>query len=199
MPDTLFFLLKLAAVVRDGSGMGLARRFLILVMAVALLAACQSSGDNTVINITTTQADETATVTIEDGRALIDVTSPRGIGGLTATLDAGQWPEAIVVRLHLRGLEQLEIAYDAYTLTTGKSSNSNPDPALELTVVEEDGTVQTASPSADMWYPTIVAGGADGQETIPLPEGGYFDITLPPHFSQGDYRSFRMRWVDFFR
>jgi hypothetical protein len=178
------------------------RSMTVLLVAAAgvlgvLLSACGANGEGSMIQLTTDKPNDRAVVTIEDGRALIDVVSPGGIGGLQATLESGQWPEEIVVRLHLRGLEQLEIAYGAYTLTTGKSSNSSPDPALELTVVEEDGTVQSASPSADMWYPTLTIGGGSGE--IPLPEDGYFDVAMPPHFFRGDYPSFRVQWIDFYR
>jgi hypothetical protein len=177
-------------------------RALLIVAAVAALAACApnpNTGDNTMIAVITDKAEDEATVTVENGQALIDVTSPSGIGAFEATLVSGVWPDEITVRLHLRGLEQLEIAYDRYTLSTGVSSHSGPGPALMLTVANEDGSTEKAPPSADMWYPTITVGGGHAGATIPLPPEGSFDVTLPSHFHAGAYPSFRMRWIDFYR
>ena len=140
------------------------------------------------IELTLDRPEEaTATVTEQDGRALIDVTDPRGINGLTAMLTGDEWPEEVTILLRLGGLEALEIAYGNVTLATGRSSNDAPDPPLMLTVVDEQGQAQTASPSADIYYPDIEQT-ADG-----------FLITLPPHFYVEQQPSFRMKWIDFYR
>lgn len=128
-----------------------------------------------------------AKVILSDGRALIDVTDSRGINGLTARLEQGEWPETITVRLRLRGLEHLEISYDNITLTSGRSSNDSPDPPLILAVTDENGEVAQASPSASIYYPEIEQSD-DG-----------FDITLPPHFFSEERPSFAMQWIDFYR
>ncbi len=129
-----------------------------------------------------------ADVTVSDGRAFIDVTDSRGINGLSAQLEQGeQWPEEIAVLLRLRGLEHLEISYGNITLTTGRSGNDAPDLPLMLTVINEQGEAQSASPSADIYYPDI------------LKTDDGFEITLPPHFHLDDYPSFSMKWIDFYR
>lgn len=138
---------------------------------------------------------DAATVTVANGRAVIDVTSASGIGGLTAA--AEKWPEEVVVRLHTRGLERLEIAYGNVLIATGVSSSGGPGPALMLSVTDEQGQTQTVSPSSSVYYPDIrVTGSA---QTIPLADGGAFEITLPPHFHQGEYDAFRVQWIDFYR
>ncbi len=163
--------------------------FLIGVAVILTLTACAGEAkQEPMIELTLDRPQgNTATVTIEDGRALIDVTDRRGINGLNARLTEGEWPAEIVVRLRLRGLERLEIHYGDVTLATGRSSNDSPDPPLMLSVVDEQGQVQTASPSADIYYPDIRRTD-DG-----------FEITLPPHFFRDDYPSFSMQWIDFYR
>jgi hypothetical protein len=128
-----------------------------------------------------------ADVTYADGRVFIDVADSWGINGLSARLEEGEWPEEVVVRLRLRGLERLEIHYGNYTIATGRSSNDSPDPPLILTVIDEQGRAQSASPSAYNYYPDI-------RRT----EAG-FEIALPPHFHQDDYPSFSLQWIDFYR
>jgi hypothetical protein len=127
------------------------------------------------------------TLTTTESRATITVADHRGINGLNARLVEGAWPGEVVVRLGLRGLERLEIHYGNYTLTTGRSSNDSPDPSLMLSVIDEQGQVASASPSADIYYPDI-------QET-----GDGFEITLPPHFHREQHPSFSMQWIDFYR
>ncbi len=140
------------------------------------------------IAITLNHPEEaTATLTQQDGRALIDVTDPRGINGLTATVMEGEWPAEVAVLLRLRGLESLEIAYGNIVITTGRSSTDQPDPPLMLSVTDADGTVQQASPSADVYYPAIERT-TDG-----------FLISLPPHFYGDQQPSFIMKWIDFYR
>jgi hypothetical protein len=175
-------------------------------VALWALAGC-AGGDMAAIDVTLDKADDRATVTMDDGRAVIDVTSASGIGGLTAS--AGEWPAEVVVRLNLRGLEGLTIGYGDVTMTTGVSSTGNPA-ALTLSVVGEDGNVQSASPSADFYYPDIRAVTPDGttavgplaageRPALPLAEGSAFEITLPPHFHRDDYPSLSLQWIDFYR
>lgn len=178
-------------------------------LAVLLLGGCAGGNDTmSTIDVTLDKQDDEATVTAEDGRAIIDVTSLSGIGGLTATAD--EWPAEVVVRLQLRGLEGLTLRYGNVILTTGLSSTGDPV-ALTLTVVDDEGNVQSASPSSDIYYPDIRAVTPDGATTgvgplstderpaFPLPEGSALEIALPPHFHRDAYPSFTMQWIDFYR
>lgn len=142
---------------------------------------------------------DAATVTVANGRAVIDVTSASGIGGFTATLADGRWPETVTVRLHTRGLEQLVIRYGRFDITTGRSSNDSPDPALMLYVEDEQGEVQSASPSSNVYYPDIRLVNPQSEQPKLPAEDGYYEITLPLHFHQLDHDSFAMQWIDFYR
>jgi hypothetical protein len=163
------------------------------------VAGCRARGEAAVIDITLDKLDDAATVAQSDGQALIDVTSASGIGGFTATLAEETWPEEVVVRLHTRGLEQLFIRYGKFDIATGKSSNDSPDPALMLYVEGEDGQMQSAPPSADIYYPDIRVVNPDPDRPQLPAVDGYFEITLPPHFHRDDYPSFAMQWIDFYR
>ena len=158
------------------------------ILWLALVACASGTEQEPMIDLALDRPDDnSADLTLSDGRALLDVTDHRGINGLNARRVKGQWPAEIVVRLRLRGLERLEIHYGDVTLVTGRSSTDSPDPPLILSVVDADGRVQSAPPSADMYYPDI-RHTADG-----------FEITLPPHFFRDDYPSFSLQWIDFYR
>ncbi len=144
--------------------------------------------NNPAIEITFNREEgSSASVTWDDSRVTLDVADPWGINGLNARLTEGEWPEEVVIRLRLRGLESLEILYGDYTIATGVSSTDDPAPPLILTVTDEQGQTQSASPSADVYYPNI------------RPTADGFEITLPPHFHNDSYPSFSLRWIDFYR
>lgn len=154
----------------------------------ALVGCASEREDRLKVDVTLDRSEKgEATATINDGRLIIEVVDQFGINGLTAKLMEGSWPDEVIVDLPLQGLERLEIQYGNATLTTGRSSNDSPDPPLMLTVVDEQGQSQTASPSADIYYPDIIETG-DG-----------FQITLPPHFHQVNPPSFSLQWIDFYR
>jgi len=153
-----------------------------------LLAACSGEVGQPMIDITLDRPEaNSAELTLSDGHALIDVTDGRGINGLTATLNEGEWPEQIAIHLRLKGLERLEIHYGPYTIATGKSSNDSPDPPLTLYVADEDGKVTQAPVSSSIYFPDI-SRTDDG-----------FEITLPPHFFQEQHPAFSVHWIDFYR
>lgn len=164
---------------------------MMMMFSLMSIACSQLTTEQAMITVDLMKPGDEARVVTENNHALIEVTSPTGIGALTATLVEGEWPAEIVTRLRLQGLEGLEIRYGDITLNTGLSSNSNPDPALLLTVTQQDGSTESGYPSADIYYPTIRPGSDE--------QGTYFDITLPVHFSQEAYPEFSMRWVDFYR
>lgn len=172
------------------TGMGRNRLCCIFVAALLLLlfATGCASRQLSMITVTLEHTDDAAAVvTADNDRVFIDVTDGRGINGLTAEIDDGRWPDEITVLLRLRGLEQLEISYDNVVLATGLSSNDSPDPPLMLTVRDDQGNSQSASPSADIYYPDI-------ERTT---EG--FEITLPSHFFLEERPMFSLRWIDFYR
>ena len=157
-------------------------------MLMLLLAACSVEARQPMIDIVLDRPEVgSATLTLSDSHALIDVTDAHGINGLTATLTEGQWPEQITIHLRLKGLERLEIHYGPYTIATGKSSNDSPDPPLILYVADGDGKVTQAPVSSSIYFPDISRTG-DG-----------FDVTLPTHFFQEQRPAFSVHWIDFYR
>jgi hypothetical protein len=159
----------------------------VTLLGLLIMSGCNDSDSPTIDIVLDRGEISTAELLIDDGRAIIEVTDPRGINGLTATLTSGQWPEQILVHLRLKGLERLEIHYGRYTITTGRSSNDSPDPPLILHVADENGEVTQAPVSSSFYFPDIRRTD-DG-----------FEVGLPPHFFRDEYDSFSLQWIDFYR
>ncbi len=123
----------------------------IVLLLVAGIVACTPGGQTTggeepMIEITLDKQDDNALVEYRPGAAIITVDSERGIGGMRAELTEGAWPEAVLVRLRLTGLERLEVAYGPTTIVTVVSSTSDPGPpATLLTRDENDSVTETTA------------------------------------------------------
>lgn len=162
--------------------------FLATASLATLLSLAGCGGDAPQIDIVLDRSSaSSAEVKVSGDRAFILVGDYWGINGLTATLVDGRWPEEVLIDLRVRGLERLEIHYENFVITTGRSSNESPDPPLILHVIDENGEVSQAPPSANIYYPEITR----------LPDG--FEISLPAHFFRVDPPSFSLQWIDFYR
>ncbi len=132
-------------------------------------------------------------------QVLVDVTSPTGIGSAVIEKTAGQWPDKIVLRFHLAGLEHLAFQYGATTIEVSVSSHAGS--AVTESVVK-DGTTTELSPgsllSAQYWMPVRIfkADGTTG--TAPVP-GGTIEVTVPPDFFRSQETKFTLEWIDFYR
>lgn len=151
------------------------------------------------IEVTLDKSDDTADVILEDDQAIIDVRSASGIGGLHAALVAGDWPSVVVVRLHLKGLERMEIGYGQFLIVSGFSSTSEPAPLPSVYAISEAGGSEPVIDADKGFYPTIHVVPAEGsQPAIPL-QNGYFEVALPPDFYIGQPDAFTLQWIDFYR
>ena len=134
-------------------------------------------------------------VNVEDGTAIADVRSRRGIGSATVELVSGTLPENIVIRLHLKGLEQFRLVYDQTAIIASVSSGEGG--SVGQSVGAPDGDERPIAPGSPFWVAIRIV---PDQATPYVPiEVEYFEITLPDDFLQGEHRSFSIRWIDFYR
>lgn len=142
--------------------------------------------------ITTKKPADQVKVTVENGTATLDVTSPSGIGGATVTLPKGEWPTTIILRLHLSGLESFAVSNGKIKLTGSVLSHSGNTKRLYLT---EIGNGDEREPSTQ-----INIFDAQGKPANGLPaKGGYFEIRLPRALLESEPKSLELGWIDFYR
>lgn len=142
--------------------------------------------------IKTVNKADVAKVKNEDGKAIIEVLTPNGIGGATITRKGKEWPKQIVLRLHITAMAQLG-------LTCGeiKLSASYPDEGLtvQLTKAEKNSKVESDSPYwLDVKTFTEIGKTAKGG----LTKNGYFDITLPQALLK-ENKTLTVNWIDQYR
>jgi hypothetical protein len=148
------------------------------------------------LRITTKRADDAVTVRAEKDRTVVAVRCPFGISQAGVERLGDTWPQAVVLRLHLKGLSSLRASNGKVTLDAAVSIQEGKTTVRMWKDGEEDARLDEKSP---LWMDIRIVGG-DGGPAQELPvEGGYFETTLPRAFFEGNPKSITLNWIDFYR
>lgn len=143
-------------------------------------------------DITTNKSADQGKVEVKGDSATFDFFSPSGIGGGTITLKQGSWPLSVVLRLHLHGLESFNVSNGKVSLRVSVVSHAEKPTRL---ILVEDSREQDLEPGG-----VIRALDADGKPISGLPgQGGWFEIRLPQALLEGQPKSLKLGWIDFYR
>lgn len=131
--------------------------------------------------------------------AIVEIRSRRGIGAGKIVLPERNAPKALTLRLHLRGLENLQISDGTVTVTLSVLSHSGH---RVLAGLHRPGQQPPADLKPDdPLRPVVRLVGGHGKtiKKIPIPKGGYIEVTLPPALLKELGRTLQVRWIDFYR
>jgi hypothetical protein len=146
--------------------------------------------------ITTRRADDAVAVRAERDRTVVAVRSPFGISQAVLERLGDTWPQAVVLRLHLKGLSSLRASNGEVTLDAAVSIQEGKTTVRMWKDGEEDARLDEKSP---LWMDIRIVGGDGGPaQELPL-EDGYFETKLPRAFFEGNPRSITLNWIDFYR
>lgn len=145
---------------------------------------------------TTPRQGDAVRAAVVDGATLFAIRSERGIGEATIERRGERWPETVVVRLHLRGLEYFTIAAGDRTIGLAVSSTGDGPPVRQWLGDREREPLDKRNP---LWI-ELRRIGADGRpsEAIPLRDG-YFELRLPAELMKSNPDALRLHWIDFYR
>ena len=121
---------------------------------------------------------------------VFDVTDQSGIGGGTINLIEGQWPEKVLIRIHLTGLEGFGVTVGGKTFSGsyhGENSRSRED-RLQTRMLDAEGNPLKGRyllNPADPDFPKRVA--------------GYYEAEVPQSVLKTGTRKVDLSWVDFYR
>ena len=143
--------------------------------------------------VTTKNADDKITVLDEESRTVIDIHSDFGIGSASLELVSGSMPTILLLRLHLKGLEEFQIISSQTTIAASFSSGQvfniinqrvvSPDKERPLLMIDP------------LWMDIDIV---SADRDIPLDEG-YFEIAVPGEFLRNAGDFFEIKWIDFYR
>ncbi len=171
---------------------------LLLLALPWVLTACQASPGPVVVTAVARRPDAQIEVTQTLTETLLDVVSPSGIGAADVSLTPGAKPPRLIIRLHLRGLEQFRLIYGDTIITAAVASVGQPIVRQQRSLVSAPATEESLTAASRLWMPLRLVTDAASGAKIPL-ENGFFEVAAPPDLLAGDYRALRFEWIDFFR
>ena len=116
-------------------------------------------------------------VTLADDTVVFDVTDKFGIGSATVRRLEGAWPQKVLVRYHLGGLEGVSATVDGKLLLGEKWRE--PRGALGVRMLDKKGRRR------------------EGKYL--LKKEGYYEARIPRAALAGGARELKLTWVDFYR
>ena len=165
----------------------------LLVLAVAAITTA-TADDTPPFKITTKRDNDRVEVKTEKDKVVFSVHSPFGISSAVIERTGEKWPDAVVLQLHLKGLENFKVTNGKVTL---EASVSSQDGTVRLW---KDGKEDASLDAKSSYWTDIRMIGGDGKpaKTIPLKDG-YFEMQLPKAFFEGNPKTITVNWIDFYR
>jgi len=150
--------------------------------------------DSPPFKITTKRTDDRVEVKFENDKVVFDIRSPVGISSATIERITERWPDKVVIQLRLKGLENFKASTQMLNLEASVSSQ-NGDVRLW-----KDGKEDSPLDSNGPYWMEIRMMDSDGKPAKAFPlKDGYFEMQLPQKFFDGNPRSFKLEWIDFYR
>jgi hypothetical protein len=178
-----------------------ARRIPLLVLLIISGSALADDGDvpsdrPAEFKITTKRKDDSVEVGLDKDKTVFAVKSPFGISQAVIEREGEKWPEAVVLRLHLKGLENFRASNGKVTLAAAVSSHDDK----QRVRLWKDGKENSPLDSKSLFWMEIRMVGSDGKlaKSIPLKDD-YFEMQLPKAFFEGHPKSITVDWIDFYR
>jgi hypothetical protein len=140
--------------------------------------------------------DDKVDVISESSQTTFSIFSPFGIGRARIERRESQWPKSIRLRLHLSGLENLQIANGRITLHASVSSTSEKP---QVRLWKDQLEAQPLDSNSVFWM-DIEMWNRDRKPANQIPlQDGYFEMQLPKAFFEDNPTSIDVHWINFYR
>jgi ribosomal protein S27E len=172
------------------------RRFFALFAGLCCLHAQPSFGAQPAAFQIECKEAGTLTARAEGGKTILSIKGGSGIGRATVRRSVEPWPQEIVVRAYLGGLEHLAISNSDVTLSASVLSHSGNRRLLHL---KRDGKEGPALEKGSPYWMEIQTLDAAGKPVNGLPpKGGWFEMAVPNALLT-EARELGLEWIDFYR
>jgi hypothetical protein len=138
---------------------------------------------------------------------VIEVHSTKGIGSCKLIRCKKDWPDKLILRMHTKGLEQIQLIIANCSKTYSGEFNSSrlQESWTEITQeTNQAGETKTSSRQKEFESKLLWVMSGSGKEVepvrLPLEQGQYFQWTVPKAWlAEKNPSSIEIKWVDFFR
>ena len=167
---------------------------IVAALAAVLSTGCTNAVEESQFEITTKRDNDKVEVKVESGKAVFSIHSPFGISQTVIERTDGNWPDSVILRLHLKGLESFKVSNGKVTIEAAVSSQ---DGKVRL---RKDGKEDEPLDFKSPYWTEIRIVGKDGKPETKIPlEDGYFEILLPKALLEDNPKSITISWIDFYR
>jgi hypothetical protein len=173
-------------------------RTVVLLVALDVLSgtAVGAGGEEAMFKVTSKKADDAVEIRAHKDKTVFVIKSPSGISQAVIERTSENWPEVVLLRLNLKGLENFKASNVKVTLEAAVSSQKEGKQVR----LWKDGKEDTPLDAKHSHWMEIRMVGSDGNpaKEIPLMDG-YFEMQLPKAFFEGNPKSITLNWIDFHR
>lgn len=160
------------------------------IISVSSLKAAPAGAVDSAVRVEARRSDSRIRIAVQDGATVLEVRSDFGIDRAKVDRLRDTWPQPIVVRLHLRGLESFKAIAGDTALQWSLSSNAGGTSHLTLWRGNREQPIDDASP-----FYSQARSVARGQP----PRHAYFEVPLPAKLFEGNPQRIMLEWIDFYR
>jgi len=170
------------------------RYWLLLGAAIIFMGAiCKTSQrEQAMVKVISHKDDARLQTRVNDDDVIIDIFSASGIGQAAFEFVSAQMPKRILMRFHLRGLEELRFAYGETVISASISSTGDND--IHQSISRAGGEFVATQATSLYWMKLRVA----SRDKIPLREGS-IEVEAPEDFFASGARQATIQWIDFYR
>lgn len=154
--------------------------------ACVLLPTAMPSADLRALPTTANGSGNQITAVMNGDALEIDVVSESGIGQGTVAGLTPPLPDTITLRLHLKGLEKLQLTSGTTTITAQVSSS---DSTITQEAASHSVAARPTTPDDPLWL-TI---------QLPIDDESPFMVDVPSQLVESDCDTVSIEWVDFYR
>ena len=167
-----------------------------LMASVVGLGCAEATHESPPFRIGTKRQEDKVEVEVDKDTAIFSIHSPFGIGLATIRRTNEKWPESVMLRLHLKGLESFKATNSRVALAVSVTSHDDK-PQFRLW---KNGAEDALLDSGSLHWMEIRMVGSDGKPATAIPlQDGYFEMTLPKAFFEGNPHTIQLNWIDFYR
>src|SRR5215467_9920355 len=162
------------------------RLLLLVVGLLPVLAWADDGAAPAKFKVTTKRQDDAVEVQADKDRTVFSVKSPFGISQAVIEREGEKWPDAIVLRLQLKGLESFRASNGKVTLHASVGIQEGKEKVRMWKDGKEGVPLDEKSP----FWMKIRMLGSDGKPAKEIPlKDGYFEMALPKAFFEGNPKS----------
>ena len=165
---------------------------IVAVMTAVLSTGCTNAVEEPQFKITTKRDNDKVEVNVEKDKTVVSVHSPFGISQAGIERTNEKWPDIVMLRLHLKGLETFKVTNGTVTLESAGSGQGE----RQWKDGKEDSLLDVKS---SFWMEMRMVGNDGKLATIIPLKDGYFEIKLPNALFEGNPKSITVNWIDFYR